>query len=161
MKTAKKIDNDRLVSTQRWAGLLIVVGMSLLFGFFLLHQIKITGFFTSKFKPVEMLCLYGPIVISLIAPIVRAVSGRQNPSRPFDAVTNFSLAIGSFWLWLVFPFDFTHLGDILPNILRTLTALITNDIGKIVLMLQWITGPITAVLTISKYFSIRRQGVTV
>ena len=161
MKTANKINNNNLASTQRWAGLLIVAGMLLLFGFFLFHQMANTGFFTSKFRPVEMLCLYGPILVALIAPIVRAASGRQNPSRLFDAATNLSLAMGSFWLWRVFPFDFTHLGDILPSILRLVTSLITNDVGKILLMLQWIGGPITALFTILKYFSVRRQVISV
>jgi hypothetical protein len=160
MKTANKIDHDCLTSTQRWAGLLIVVGMLLLFGFFLFHQITRTGFFTSKFGSLEMFCLYSPIFVSLVAPIVRAVSGRQNPSRPFDAVTNVSLAFGSFWLWMIFPFDFAHLGDVLPSILRFVTSLITNDVGKILLMLQWIGGPISGLFTILKYFSVRRQEIS-
>jgi hypothetical protein len=158
---AEKTDNEVLTVSQRWAGLLIVVGMLLLFGLFLFHQITNTGFFTDMFGLLEKLCLYVPIFISLIAPIVRAVSGRRNPARPFDAAANLSLAIGSFWLWLVFPFDFAHLGDVLPSLSRLITRLITNDIGRLLLLLQWITGPITAVLTMLKYFSVRREMISV
>ena len=150
-----------LTPTQRGAGLLIVVGMLLLFGFLMLHQSTNTGFFTDKFGLLEKFCLYVPIFVSLIAPIARAVNGRQNPSRPFDAATSLALAIGSFWLWLVFPFDFVHLGDFLPNLLHVVTALITNNIGKIILMLQWIAGPFTAVITMWKYFSNRQETISV
>lgn len=159
--TTVNINGETLTPAQRWFGLLIVAGMLWLFGFFMLHQSTNTGFFTDKFGLLEKFCLYVPIFISLTAPIVRAVNGRQNPSRPFDAATNLSLAISSFWLWLVFPFDFAHLGDVLPNSLRLIANLITNDIGRILLMLQWITGPITAIFTMLKYFFIRQQAISV
>jgi hypothetical protein len=157
----EKADKEILSRSQRWTGLLIVAGMLLLFGFLTVHQLTNTGFFTEKFGSLEMVCLYGPIAVSLIAPIVRAVGRRQNPSRPFDAATNLSLAVGSFWLWIVFPFDFAHLGDILPSMLRFVTSLITNDVGKILLVLQFIGGPISALFTILKYFSVRRQAFSV
>jgi hypothetical protein len=159
--TITKTNEDKLALTQRWAGLLILVGMLLLFGFFVLQQTSNTGFFTTKFGILEMVCLYGPIVISLIAPIFRAIGGYQNPSRPFDAATSLSLAMGSFWLWIVFPFDFAHLGDVLPSMFRIVTSLITNDIGKILLILQFVGGPITALFTILKYLSVRRQTVLI
>jgi len=156
--TVKKTDNETLTPTQRWTGLLVIVGMLLLAGFFAYHQFTNTGFFTAKFGSLEMLCLYGPILVSFAAPIARAMSGRQNPGRPFDAATNLSLAAGSLWLWIVFPFNFAHLGDVFPNALRFATSWITNDIGKLLLLLQAIIGPITALLTILKYLSIRRQS---
>lgn len=161
MKTSAEKSNHEILSlTQRWAGLLVVGGMLLLFGFFLLHQSMNTGFFTEKFGVLEMVCLYGPIVISWFAPIARAIRGYQNPSRPFDAATNFSLAIGSLWLWVVFPFNFNHLGDFLPAALRFITSWITNDIGRLLLLLQVIIGFVTAPMTILKYLSVRRQIVS-
>lgn len=159
--TTAKTNGDILTPTERWMGLLIVVGMLLLSGFFALHQISNTGFFTDKFGTLEMVCLYGPIAISLLAPIVRAISGRQNPSRPFDAATNLSLAIGSLWLWIVFPFNFAHLGDILPAIFRLVTSLITNDIGRLLLLLQVIIGFVKTPLTIMNYLSVRGHAMSV
>jgi hypothetical protein len=154
-------DKETLTVSQRWTGLLIIAGMLVLFGYLLLHQIEHTGFFTSKFGMWERLALYGPIFISLIAPIVRAVTGQQNSGRPFEAMTNLSLAIGSFWLWIIFPFDFVHLADTLPEALRFVIAWMSNDIGKILLMLQWIVMPVTALFTILKYLSVRRQAVAI
>jgi hypothetical protein len=159
MKTVvEKADTEVLTATQRWAELLVFVGMLLLSGFLAYHQITNTGFFSTKFGLLEMFCLYGPILVSLAAPIIKASSGRRNPARPFEAATNLSLAIGSLWLWIVFPFNFAHLADVLPNVFRFVISWITDDIGRVLLMLQVIIGSIAALLTIWKYLSIRRPG---
>jgi hypothetical protein len=105
-----------------------------------------------------MLALYGPILVSFAAPIVRALSGRHNPARPFEAATNLSLALGSLWLAIVFPFDFSHLPDVLPGAIRFILSWITNDIGRLVLILQVLIGLVTAPLTIFTYISIRRRA---
>ncbi len=151
-------NEEFLTVSQRWAGLIIVAAMVLVFGFFAYHQWANTGFFTAGFGPLEMLCLYGPILLSLAAPIARALSARRNPARPFEAATDLSLALGSLWLFLVFPFSFSHLADPLPGAIRFVLAWITDDIAQVVLILQVIIGSISALLTIWKYLSVRRQA---
>ena len=153
-----KTDNELLTSSQRWGELAIIAAMLVLLGFFALHQLTNTGFFTTRFGSLEMPALYGPILISYAAPIVRALSGRRNSARPFEAATNLSLAIGSLWLAIVFPFNFAHLTDVLPEMIRFVFAWINNDIGRLALILQVIIGVITAPMTIFKYWSIRRQA---
>jgi hypothetical protein len=158
MKTGReKTDKEVLTAGQRWGELISVVAMLLLFGFFAYHQAANTGFFTAKFGALEMFCLYGPILVSLAAPVVRAVSGRRNPARPFDVVTYVFLAMAALWLLMVFPFNFSHLADALPGALHFVLAWITNEIGKVVLILQVIIGPISAILTTWKYLSLRRR----
>lgn len=158
MKTVgEKIDKEVLTIGQRVGELISVVLMLLLFSFFVYHQVAQTGFFTAKFGALEMFCLYGPILLSLIAPVVRAVSGRRNPARPFDVATNVFLAIAAIWLLMVFPFNFAHLADALPGAIRFVLAWITNDIGRVFLILQLIIGSITAILTTWKYLSMRRR----
>jgi hypothetical protein len=158
MKTVvEKTDKEVLTTSQRWMELLIVAGMLLLFGFFAYHQLTNTGFFTAKFGPLEMFCLYGPIFVSLAAPVVRALSSRRNQARPFEAATNLSLALGSSWLWIVFPLNFAHLGDVLPGALRFIISWITDDIGKVLLVLQVIIGPLSAFLVTWKYIAVRRH----
>ncbi len=153
-----KTDNDILSPSQRWSGLTVIVAMLALLGFFAAHQLANTGFFTDKFGSLEMLALYVPILISFAAPIVRAISGRQNPARPFEAAMNISLAIGSLWLVIVFPFNFMHLTDVLPGAIRFVLSWITDDIARWVLILQVIIGVIIAPLTIFTFFSIRRRA---
>ncbi len=153
-----KTQNETLTSSQRWAGLATLGAMLVLFGFFASHQLANTGFFTPQFGSFEMLALYGPILISFAAPIVRAVSGRQNPARPFEAATSVSLAIGSLWLAIVFPFNFSHLSDVLPSAIRFVFSWINNDLGRIVLILQVLLGVVVAPLTIFTFFSVRRRS---
>jgi len=162
MKTdVKDLEREILSSSQRWIGLLAtIVAMLLVLGFFAAHQSANTGFFTDKFGSSEMLALYGPILVSFAAPIVRTISGRQNPARPFDAATNLSLAVGSLWLATVFPFNFAHLTDVLPSAIRFIFSWINNDIGRFVLILQVILGVIVAPLTMLTYFSVRRRAST-
>ena len=158
MKTVKqKTDLEILTPAQRFAELLVLLTMVLLLGFFVDHHLTRTGFFTVKFGMLEMFCLYAPILISWIAPLVRFFGGRRNTARPFEAAMNLTLMIGSLWLWIVFPFNFAHLADVLPAVLRFAISWITDDIGRFVLILQVIIGLIAAPLTILTYSSVRRQ----
>ena len=158
MKTVgEKTDKEVLTTAQRVGELIGDVPMLLLFSFFVYHQVANTGFFTAKFGALEMFCLYGPMLLSLVAPVVRAVSGRRNPARPFDIATYLFLAIAAIWFLIAFPFNFAHLADALPGALQFVLAWITNDIGRIFLILQVIIGPISAILTTWKYLSLRRR----
>lgn len=148
---AKPTEKEVLSTPARWAELVIVAAMLVLLGFLVNHQSVNSGFFTEKFGTFEMVCLYGPILLSLAAPIVRAVIGRRNPARPYEAATSLFLGLGSLWLLNVFPFDFTHLADTLPSGLQFVLAWFTNDIGRIPLILQVIIGPISAIVHLWKY----------
>lgn len=154
----KQTDKEVLSTLARWSEFLIVAAMLALLGFLTYHQSVNSGFFTDKFGTFEMFCLYGPLLLSLAAPIVRAVTGRRNPARPYEAATNLFLGLGSLWLLNVFPFDFTHLADTLPAGLQFVLAWVTNDIGRIPLILQVIIGPISAIVNVWKYVSIRHSG---
>lgn len=159
MKTVvKQTDKEVLTPSQRGGELVSVPVMLLVFGFFVYHQVANTGFFTARFGAMEMVCLYGPILFSLAAPVVRAITGRRNPARPFEVVTNLFLALAAVWLLMVFPFNFAHLADALPAAIRFVLSWISNDIGKIVLILQVIVGTIMAGVTTWKYLSVRRRG---
>jgi hypothetical protein len=158
---AEKANKEILSVPQRWLELAIVPGMLLLLGFFLRHQSANTGFFTAKFGALEMVCLYGPIFLSLVAPVIRAFSGRRNPARPYEAVTRLLLALGSLWLLIVFPFNFSHLADILPSGIQFLLAWVSDDLGKVLLLLQIVIGPFSAALTGWRYFAASRRETRV
>ncbi len=158
MKTGgEKTDGEILPPAQRWAGLAALVAMVLLFGFFAIHQLANTGFFTAAFGSFEKVCLYGPILVAFAPAIVRALTGRHNPARPFEAASNLALAIGSLWLAIVFPFNFAHLTGVLPGGIRFIFSWINNDIGRLVIILQVIIGVIATPLTIFTFFSARRR----
>lgn len=154
---ARKPDQEVLTPAQRLGEAVIIAVQLLLFGFFALHQSSRTGFFTARFGTLEMVCLYGPILFSLIPPAIRALSGRRNPARPFEAAANLSLAAGTGWLLHRFPLDFTHLADVLPAAIRFLLAWVTDDLGRIPMYLQVIFMPISVVVNIWRYFLVRRR----
>jgi hypothetical protein len=154
---ANTTDKETLTLAERAGELAVIAAMLLLAGFFAYHQLARTGYFTAAFGPLEMLCLYGPIVVSFAAPIVRLATGQRNPARPLEAATSLFLGIGSLWLLIVFPFEFSHLGDVLPGPLHFLLGWFTNGLGRIALILQVIIGPVSAVLTMRKYASLRRR----
>lgn len=156
-----KTDKEILTLVQRWLELVFTVLMLLLFGFLVYHQRANTGFFTDKFKLLEMLCLYVPIVLAISAMIIRAWTGHQQPARPFEAARSLLLGLGSLWLLMVFPFNFLHLADALPESIRFVLSWVTDDIGKIPLVLQSIIGPISAIMTTWHYLSVRHQHTTV
>lgn len=133
------------------------LAMMLVFGFFLAHQLGNTGFFTAEFGIREMLALYGPMVLTLAAPITRAATGSRNLGRPMEAVANAALAIGSLWLFFVFPFDFSHLADVLPAAIQFPFRWITDGIARIVLALQVLIGTLTAIGKLWKFVSVTNR----
>jgi hypothetical protein len=152
--TQVKREIEILTMPQRWAGLYTDVLMLLLLAFFVYHQHINSGFFTEAFGVLPMLALYVPIVISLAPPLQRLFQGRRNPARPLEAITDLSLAIGSACLLAYFPFDFSHLADPFPPEMRFAFAWITNDIGRVILILQLVIGLISALSTMYSYLKV-------
>ena len=130
---------------------LSVIALFILGGFFVTHQLLQTGFFTEGFGPVEMLCLYGPLTLSLAAPLARAFSGQRNPARLIEVATHLCAALAGLWLLRVFPFDFTHLADVLPAEVQFLLAWMSDSVGKLLLLLQVAVGMFAAVFTLGTY----------
>jgi len=153
----RKPDHERLRVSDRVGELVSILAMALVFSFFAYHQAAQTGFFTDAFGPTAMLFVYGPIMLSVVAPLIRSFSGRRNPARPMEAVTNLFSAVAAIWLLMVFPFTFAHLADALPTSLQFLLAWVTNDIGRIVLLLQAIICPLVALVTVWQYLVHRRR----
>ena len=98
----------------------VVVGLLIVL-YFVAHQTWSTGFFTSKFNTLEMLLFYGaPIVERILFPALSGLFGRKNLARLFDVFGLILIAIALTWLFVVFPFDFAYLADVLPSFLRFL-----------------------------------------
>ena len=151
----KSRDHDVLRLEQRAGEMITLVVMALFLAFLVDHQTANTGFFTAKFGILEAMCLYVPLILAFIAPAIRASTGRRNPARPFEVVTSVLLALGSLWLLMVFPFNFAHLADALPSPLHFLLAWVPDSLGKLLLLLQVIISPISALLAGLRFLSVR------
>ena len=124
--------------------------------FFIIHQISSTGFFTSNFGQLEQFLFYGSLAFGIIPNIGKMIVGRKNPIRPLEAFGALFSFISLLWLLHVFPFDFTHLTDVLPDILRLITIWISNDIAKIFMTIGIVGSFVTAIYIIVLYVSINR-----
>jgi hypothetical protein len=154
--SAHQSDKEIVSIPQRLAEpLFSAIALSMLGGFFVMHQLLQTGFFTAQFGPMEMLCLYGPLLLSLAAPLARALSGQRNPARPVEVVTHLCAALAGLWLLQVFPFDFTHLTDVLPAELQFMLAWMSDSVGKLFLQLQVAVGVLAALFTLVTYVMVR------
>jgi hypothetical protein len=146
-------DKETLSTTERWLEAAIVILLLLLFGFFMLHLVARTDFFTERFGTLEMLCLFVPIIVAMGAPIVRAQSGLRRPARLWMAASSLLTAVMALWLLTTFPFNFAHFADFLPDPVRFLLFWLNDDIARIPLILQIIVGPISALIAVWQYFT--------
>jgi hypothetical protein len=130
------------------------IALCILGSFFAAHQRLHTGFFTDRFGPVEMLCLYGPLILSLAPPLARTLSGQRNPARPVEVATHLCAALAGLWLLQVFPFDFTHIADVLPAHFQFMMAWMSDGVGKVLLLLQVAVGVLAALFTLATFMMV-------
>jgi len=134
----------------------IVVGFLIVL-YFVAHQMWSTGFFTSKFETSEMLLFYGSLMYGIVSTALKGLFGRKNLARLFDAFGLILVAIAITWLFVVFPFDFAYLADVLPSFLRFLVQWISNDIARVLMVLGIIVTLVMAIYTAILYVFVRRE----
>jgi hypothetical protein len=135
-KTAEREIGDEIESDDRSSSVAIIVFCGVLGLYFLAHQIWSTGFYTEKFGTLEMIMLYGPLVF-WIATSTFILVGWKNPSRNLDSFGGlFFATFCIIWLLVVFPFEFTHFADVLPGSLRFLLGWISDDVARVIMVLE-------------------------
>jgi hypothetical protein len=149
---------DTLNGIERWLEVFFtILAMMIVFWFFSAHEARQTGFFTEEFGTTERLALYGPIFLSMVPPVIRATVGSRNAGRPWEAIANLGLALGSLYLFFVFPFNFEHLTDVLPAFMRFPFSWISDGIARIILVIQILIAILTAGGALWKYASFKRD----
>ena len=122
--------------SERIVGISIVVFSVLIVLYFVAHQTGATGFFTPTFGKLEMLMLYGLLILGIISAGLEGVFGQRLYSRIFDVFGGLILAaIALTWLLVVFPFDFAYFADVSPDSLSFLVQWISNDIARVLMAL--------------------------
>ena len=120
----------------RVVGIAVVVVSVLMILYFVAHQMRSTGFFTATFGTLEMLLLYGLLILGIISAGLEGVFGRRLLSRLFDVFGGLILgAVCTTWLLVVFPFEFANFANVLPDSLRFLVQWISNDIARVLMVL--------------------------
>ena len=132
----KAAAKKELPPRERVVGIAIVVFSLLMVSYFALHQIRSTGFFTETFGTIEMLLLYGLLLLGIISASLESVFSRRLLSRLFDVFGGLILAaVFTAWLLVVFPFEFANFADVLPDSLRFLVQWISNDVARVIMVL--------------------------
>jgi hypothetical protein len=117
--------------------IIIIVGV-LFTLFYVAHQIGSTGFFTSKFGPLEMFLLYGSLFYWIFTCVILLL-GFKNPSRDLDTFGGLIFVTITFaWLLIIFPFEFSHVADVLPDSLKFLLQWISDNVARVLLVIGFI-----------------------
>ena len=67
----------------------------------------------------------------MVTTAAKVVVGRKNMPRALEAFRHGLSGVSFVWLFVVLPFDFSHLADVLPNFLRFLW--ISNNVAKVLM----------------------------
>ena len=115
----KQALKDNMKNSERGGELVGVIAIGLIALFFYVHQTEATGFFTSSFGGTEALLLYGAILVGVAGPLARFLTGKRNKSRPPELIASVFWIVASAWFLMmeVFPFNFAHFADVVPDFL--------------------------------------------
>jgi hypothetical protein len=134
----------------------VVIGLLAVL-YFVLHQQWSTGFFTSEFGTLEMLLFYVSMFFGIISSALRALLSRKNPVRLLEAIGLLFTTVAIAWFFVVFPFDFTFVADVLPGSLRFLLQWISNDVARGLMILGIIITLVMTIYTAAIYTFIRKE----
>lgn len=136
------------------ASIIAVILATLYFAF---SQVLNTGFFTSSFGSFETFLFYLPIPFSILASIVRIASGSRNRARPLEIINAVAIAAAGFCLLVIFPFNFSHVGDLLPFHLGILFSWIPNYLGRFIVLIAGIGGFANMIYNAALYPQVRNR----
>lgn len=155
-RAESEAQQDILSLSDRVGNLVGVVLGVIAFVYFVLHQTGATGFFTAAFGPVEMVLFYGFQLYQAGISALKALVGRKNLARFFEAVGAGLGIVVLAWFWIVFPFEFTHVADILPEFLRFLLQWLSNDLTRAFMIVGIIASIIVASYNTVLYLFVRK-----
>ena len=117
---------------ERIIGWIIAVILTLCaFGFYYAHQAWSTGFFTASFSTGLAVLLYVSILYLIVNSTAKLLTNRKGTLAMIELLGALLTGIATLCLFVVFPFNFAHVSDVLPSLLRPLLGWVTNDIGRI------------------------------
>jgi len=153
-REAKK---DVLPKGERIGVIVGIVFIIICIVFFATHLTSDSGFFTSDFGALGAALFFGAAIYGIFPQILKFMFGTKNRVRPFEFIGNVLTLIAGIYFISTWPFDFTHLADILPGGLQPVLSWISNELVQILLI---IGIPILAFFTffeLMRYFGIKKE----
>jgi hypothetical protein len=123
----------------------------LIAGFYAAHLVWSTGFFTSAFTPVLAALFFTSIAWTIVNVAAKAITSRRDVLALAELIGAVLFAGVTAWLYVVFPFNFTHLADVAPAQLQFLLSWITNDIGRMLVGLILVASIIALAVNAVKF----------
>lgn len=148
---------DVIQFSERAGNIIGIVGVLLVVLFFAVHQMQSTGFFTSSFSTAEMLLLYLSLVAGMITTAMRALFGRKNLARLFDVFGACFFTVTLTWLYIVFPFSFTHFADVLPDFPQVSATMDFQRHSPNIDDNGIVAAPVMAIYNFLMYMLVRRE----
>ena len=148
---------DRMRASARGGEVVGAIITIVVFLFLYENQLRGVAFFASDFGSLAQFFFYAPLFTGMALSLARAVYGRRNGLRPFDSVNALFLAAAAFWLLSVFPFDFSHFGDMFPSSIGFVFWWLTNDVGRFLLTLAGLCALVNSVYTAFLYSAVRGE----
>ena len=147
---------DALTGPERLGEIVGIAVVILITAYFAYSEVTNTGFFTSAFGTTEAALFYSSLLFGVVTGGTRAIMGRRNKVRPLEAAGGFLWVVTSFWLLMVFPFNFTYLASAMPSSIQFLLSWISNDIGWAILLIGGLGGIFAVVDSTLMYVYVRR-----
>ncbi|HZY46379.1 MAG TPA: hypothetical protein VFE96_01165 [Candidatus Bathyarchaeia archaeon] len=116
-------------------------------GFYGAHLAWSTGFFTSAFTPVLAVLFFTSIFWPIANVACKAITFRKDVRALVEWMGAALFAGETAWVYAVFPFNFTHLADVLPPPMQFILSWLTNDIGRILVALILVASIIALAVT--------------
>lgn len=132
-----------------------IVATILIIGFFLAHLLWHSGFFTASFGAFEIVLFYSSVSFGIVLATTRAILGRRNRVRPLEIAGYILAVLFCVWFYYVFPFNFSHFGDVVPLSLGFLISWIPDLLVRIVLIIGAIGSAVAAVYVTFLYLRVR------
>lgn len=153
----KEVKKDAMPKPDRIGQVVGIIAIGVFLAFFIIHQTRPTGFFTSEFGGVETVLFYSAGAYGLIPSLIRLWTGRKNPARIIDAAGSALAFVAIIYMLAVFPFDFSHVAAPLPSSLEFLLDWVSDGFAKIGMVLGLVAMAFTTPYAYFMYFAVRKK----
>ena len=153
----REAKRDRMKTSDRIGNLVSVIVSIVITIFFYGNYSGNTGLFTSSFTNADAALFFGAAIFGMAPAAARFLIGRRNPTRLLDALTAAFFLIVVVWFLATYPFDMSHLADLLPNGWHGLLSWVSDNFVKALMVIGIVASVFIIPYTILLYQAVRRK----
>jgi len=153
----REAKRDRMKTSDRIGNLISVIVSIVVTIYFYGNYSGNTGLFTSNFTSADAALFFGAAIIGMAPSAARFLVGRRNPTRLLDALTAGFFLIAVVWFLATYPFDMSHLADLLPNGWHGLLSWVSDNFVKALMVIGIIASVFIIPYTLMLYLAVRKK----